>query len=156
MRSPAAGYITISPDLKMRVGHGCIGNYTFRQGRFYREVHGGPYSFFSYFQKNRRISTAYESLTLLISTFLDISCFVIKCVSVCVLHSDMCPFCHNFRCSIAAMVAMAWVPPPPCPLDQPLPLVILSRSGRLVRHAEHGYCSFRFKIRASSYLSIIK
>ena len=44
------------------------------------------------------------------------------------------------------------------PLDQPLPSipVIFSRSCRLVMPAEHGTCSFRLKIRAFIYLSIIQ
>ena len=76
-------------------------------------------------------STAYESLARLKSTFLDISCFI------CVLHGGMCPFCRNYGCFGGTMARL------PLPLlDQLLPPVIFSRSGRLVMTAEHGNCSF--------------
>ena len=66
---------------------------------------------------------AFESLTRFKSVSLDISCFI------SVLHGDMCPFCPNFGYLVGGIARL------PPPLDQPLPFVILSRSGRLVRTA---------------------
>ena len=58
--------------------------------------------------------------------------------------------CVHFHLILGVLGSMAQPPPPPSLLDQSLALVILSRSGRLVRPAEYGNGSFRFKIRVGS------